>query len=142
SRTNAEVVTRYQEEVAALDDKIEKLQEEKRSLQKEEVREEAEGVVTEDSQSDERLLKVKAALEDARSKQRKLEADPPAVEKAYAVAEGKGADAKIQKKGEPNNPGESAPRGFLEVLGGGTLPKDENGSGRLELAQWLTDPKN
>src|SRR5256885_6305694 len=37
---------------------------------------------------------------------------------------------------------ESAPRGFLQVLGGATLPKEENGSGRLELAEWLTDPKN
>jgi hypothetical protein len=34
------------------------------------------------------------------------------------------------------------PRGFLQVLGGQTLPKEEKGSGRLELAQWLTDGKN
>ncbi|MEY2429624.1 MAG: hypothetical protein QOJ40_2509 [Verrucomicrobiota bacterium] len=142
SRTNTEAVMEYQAELAALDDKIEKLQVEKRSLQKDEAREQARGGSTEDSSTDERLLKVKAALEDARSKQRMLEADPPAVEKAYAVAEGQAADAKIQKKGDPNNPGEVAPRGFLQVLGGATLPKEETGSGRLELAQYLTDPNN
>jgi uncharacterized protein DUF1553/uncharacterized protein DUF1549/cytochrome c len=142
SRTNAEAVMKYQAELAALDDQIEKLQVEKRSLEKEEAREEARDATTEESQTDDRLLKVKAALEDAHTKQRMFEADPPAAEKAYAVAEAKAADAKIQKKGDPNNPGEVAPRGFLQVFGGATLPKDETGSGRLELAQWLTDPKN
>ncbi len=133
---------KYQDEVAALDDQIEKLKVEKRSLEKEGAREEARDVTAGESHTDERLLKVKAALEDAHTKQRMLEATPPAVEKAYAVAEAKAADAKIQKKGDPNNQGEVAPRGFLQVLGGATLPKEETGSGRLELAQWLTDPKN
>ena len=103
----------YQAKLAALDDKIEKLQVEKRSLEKEEAGEETEGVSSKEGQADERLLKVKAALEDARFKQRKLEADPPVVEKAYAVAEGKPADAAIQKKGDPNNTGEAAPRAVL-----------------------------
>jgi hypothetical protein len=34
------------------------------------------------------------------------------------------------------------PRRFLEVLGGDRLPHPEAGSGRLELAQWLTRPEN
>jgi hypothetical protein len=34
------------------------------------------------------------------------------------------------------------PRRFLKVLGGQELPKDCAGSGRLELAGWLTDPAN
>ena len=34
------------------------------------------------------------------------------------------------------------PRHFLTVLGGQTLPAAEKGSGRLELAQWITDPAN
>ena len=61
---------------------------------------------------------------------------------AYAVAEGKAHDARIQKRGEPRLPGESVPRRFLEILGGDALPPQEKGSGRLELAEWLTRPSN
>ena len=35
-----------------------------------------------------------------------------------------------------------APRRFLQILGGQPLPADGKGSGRLQLAEWLTDPKN
>jgi hypothetical protein len=37
---------------------------------------------------------------------------------------------------------EIAPRGFPQVLGGQTLPPREHGSGRLELARWITDSAN
>jgi cytochrome c553 len=66
----------------------------------------------------------------------------PYLQKAYAVSEGKPANAKIMVRGEPASLGPEAPRGFLTVLGGQKLPADEQGSGRLELAQWITDPKN
>jgi hypothetical protein len=68
-----------------------------------------------------------------------LEHDAPDVARIYAVSEGKAGDAKIQIKGDPKKRGESVPRGFLTVLGGQTLPPDEKGSGRLELAQWITN---
>jgi len=71
-----------------------------------------------------------------------LENKPPALEKAYAVSEGKVANAKIQRQGDPKNLGEEAPRGFLQILGGERLPENEKGSGRSELAHWLTDPRN
>ena len=45
-------------------------------------------------------------------------------------------------RGEPGTLGPEVPRGFLTILGGQKLPPDEKGSGRLELAQWITDPKN
>src|SRR5262249_33547001 len=67
------------------------------------------------------------------------EDDAPNIAKLYGVSEGKAFDAKIQKKGDPKNPGDSVPRGFLTVLGGQTLPPDEKGSGRRELAQWITE---
>jgi hypothetical protein len=38
--------------------------------------------------------------------------------------------------------GEEVPRGFLRIFGGQRLPKDCQGSGRLELVQWMTDPAN
>ncbi|RYD63205.1 MAG: DUF1553 domain-containing protein, partial [Verrucomicrobiaceae bacterium] len=49
-------------------------------------------------------------------------------------------NTKLQKKGEPRNLGDEVPRGFLSVLGGQTLPAEEKGSGRKQLAEWLTDP--
>jgi hypothetical protein len=60
---------------------------------------------------------------------------------AFAVCEGKPHDVRIHKRGEPADLGELAPRRFLEVLGGDRLPAGA-GSGRLELARWLTRPEN
>jgi len=45
-------------------------------------------------------------------------------------------------RGEPNQLGPEVPRGFLTILGGAKLPPEEKGSGRLALAQWVTDPTN
>lgn len=61
---------------------------------------------------------------------------------AYALAEGPPADAPVQIRGEPGRAGKPVPRHFLTVLGGQALPRGNKGSGRLELAAWLTDPKN
>lgn len=61
-------------------------------------------------------------------------------------------DAALRLGGDPHNPGERVPRGFLSLL---PLPADpkianrrligfgfQKSSGRLELAEWLTDPAN
>ncbi len=72
-----------------------------------------------------------------------LERDfPKAAPKAYAVSEGAAADARIQRKGDPHDRGAIVPRGFLQILGGHTLPPEEKESGRRELADWITDPGN
>jgi len=58
---------------------------------------------------------------------------------AYAVRDGKPTDVKIQKGGNPGNLGEVVPRGVLKCLDphpSMAIPKE--GSGRLELARWLT----
>src|SRR5262249_2692702 len=88
------------------------------------------------------LEQVGAELEQARTRLQNLEAHPVIVEKAYAVSEGTPGNAKIQKKGDPKKLGDEVPRGFLQILGGPRLPDGAKGSGRYELAQWLTDPKN
>ena len=69
-----------------------------------------------------------------------LEAGP--CEMAYGVVEGTAHNARIQVRGEPDQPGAEVPRGLIKVLGGGTLPADTQGSGRLELARWITQPDN
>lgn len=67
---------------------------------------------------------------------------PDLGESAYAVTEGTPADARIQIYGDAKNLGPVARRGFPQVLGGGPLGKDCSGSGRLDLARWLTSPEN
>ena len=84
------------------------------------------------------LMQVKVEMADLRERQLRLEfSRPMAVEKAYAVQDGVPADAKIQRKGDPQNLGETVRRGFLTVLGGQKLAGDAKGSGRLELAGWI-----
>jgi hypothetical protein len=88
------------------------------------------------------VAQVSAELGQVRLRISELESHPPSAEKAYAVSEGNAADAKIQIKGDPKKLGDQVPRGFLQILGGERLPVSEKGSGRLELAQWISDPKN
>ena len=57
---------------------------------------------------------------------------------AYGVSEGTAAAARIQKRGDPELAGAEVPRRWLEVLGGDPLPADAAGSGRRELAEWVT----
>jgi hypothetical protein len=67
-----------------------------------------------------------------------LVANAPYVDAAYAVADDNPVNARIQKRGEPHNLGDEVPRRFLKIFGGEALPPECTGSGRLELAQWLT----
>ena len=59
----------------------------------------------------------------------------------YAVAEGKVANAHVQKRGEPKELGDEVPRKNLDFLGGQIVPAGV-GSGRVELGQWLSSPQN
>src|SRR5262249_23322468 len=73
---------------------------------------------------------------------RRLSNQYPYFQKAYAVSEGKPVNAKVMVRGEPATLGAEVPRGFLSVLGGEKVPPEEKGSGRLELAEWVTDSRN
>ncbi len=85
------------------------------------------------------IAAIDARADETAAELRRLLADGP-VGMAYAMAEGTPADARIQRRGEPDDPGEEVPRGFIAVLGEATLPELPTGSGRLELARWLTRP--
>ena len=68
----------------------------------------------------------------------RLAAGPVAM--AYGVAEGTPHAARIQIRGEPDKPGAEVPRSFIRALGQAELPPGVAGSGRLELAHWLSRP--
>ncbi len=89
-----------------------------------------------------RLDAATKALADAKKKRAQLDAEAPAVPNAYAVTDAKPANAKIHLRGDPRRLGEEVSRHFPAVLGGQRLPGDGTGSGRLHLADWLTDSKN
>jgi hypothetical protein len=60
---------------------------------------------------------------------------------AFAVVEGKPADARLQRRGDPEQLGEVVPRRWLEVLGGKPI-SDKSASGRLDLANWIATAEN
>ncbi len=70
-----------------------------------------------------------------------LAAQAPRKETAYAVVEGPPAHARLHLRGDPEKPGEEVPRRWLELFGGEPLPANA-GSGRRELANWLSDARN
>jgi hypothetical protein len=59
---------------------------------------------------------------------------------AYAMAEGTPHAAPIQRRGEPSQPGELAPREVPIAVGASTATPISSGSGRRELAERLTRP--
>lgn len=58
-----------------------------------------------------------------------------------AIERDQTADARIQLRGEKSKPGDVVPRRNLEILGVERVP-DASGSGRRQLADWLTRPSN
>ncbi len=66
----------------------------------------------------------------------------PDVPMIYGASEGKPQNARIMVKGDPKALGPEVPRGFLTILGGQQLPSGAAGSGRAQLAGWITDPTN
>ncbi len=87
-------------------------------------------------------------LEAAKRAKARVEKEPLTYPTAYAVADRpaggkrKAGNACIQKGGDPDHPGAEVPRRFLSLFGGQALPPGTAGSGRLQLAEWITDAKN
>jgi hypothetical protein len=74
---------------------------------------------------------------------KRLEESIPRLDSAMGVTDGKATDLRVLLRGDPEIPGKVQARGFLSVL---KIPEakvpGENSSGRLELANWMTSPKN
>lgn len=69
-------------------------------------------------------------------------AKDPGMELVFAVGEGKAHDAKLHRRGNPKQTGDAIPRGFIGAIEGVEKQQIGKGSGRLELARWLTDPSH
>jgi hypothetical protein len=67
---------------------------------------------------------------------------PPEPDMACAVVEGQSVDQKVLVRGDYNNPGEDAPKGFPTILARPTDSPIKTNSGRLELATWLAAADN
>src|SRR5260370_18506911 len=66
----------------------------------------------------------------------------PVLQSAYAVAEGAPHNAPVLLRGDPNQRGDEVARRFLKILGAQELPRNCKSSGRMQLAEWIADPKN
>lgn len=58
------------------------------------------------------------------------------------MTDGNGVDQPVLIRGNPRLPGEAVPRRFLTALGGEDTAPFGEGSGRLDLAEAVTDPNN
>lgn len=67
---------------------------------------------------------------------------PPEPAMASAVTEGVSVDQHVFVRGDHLNPGEPVAKQFPIVLAGAQQTPVTKGSGRLELAQWLTKPEH
>jgi hypothetical protein len=81
-----------------------------------------------------------AALKDQLDQLKK--AGPPEPTFACGVAEGKIIDQPVFIRGNPEAKGEIVPKRFPLILAGDRQPAISHGSGRLELAHWLAEPRN
>ena len=72
--------------------------------------------------------------------QRLEESLPPEPDMACAVEEGEPVQQKVFVRGDYNNLGEDVPKAFPAILKKNESAVDWEGSGRLQLANWLTRP--
>ena len=85
------------------------------------------------------------ALRKTLAERAELERNAPTKEipMACAVKEGKVVDQPLFVRGNHESPGEIVPKSFMRVIAGDNPPaKLESGSGRLDLANWLTSPQH
>ncbi|MCB1089933.1 MAG: PSD1 domain-containing protein [Verrucomicrobiae bacterium] len=88
------------------------------------------------------LAKARADFADYDAKLRDFEARMPTF--AMGVRDmDRPADTRIRIRGVPSSPGDTVPRGFLQVASFPNQPKvDSSQSGRLELARWIASPSH
>jgi len=98
----------------------------------------SETIETQVAEATEALAECEAALKAAQK------SPPPVIEFAMAVRDfEKPEDCRVHIRGEIGKLGDAVPRGFVSAVDvRGEYEIDSAASGRLELAEWLTDPSN
>jgi hypothetical protein len=129
----------YLDQLTPLDAELKRLKEEKKALEKGTLETEGGTAPTPGKRT---LKEVKAEIEALKQRRLPIAARMPVLEAAYAVVDETPHNARIQRRGDSKNLGDEVPRRFLQILGGQELSLAQKGSGRLELAEWLTDSKN
>ncbi len=84
---------------------------------------------------------IERQLAESRQRHRLLSDTGPYEFLYAAVDQDETKDARVRMRGDRDKLGDEVPRKNLEILGGDRLPADA-GSGRAELAEWLTRDQN
>jgi hypothetical protein len=99
-----------------------------------------------DSKKAARIAKLEGELANRERELKALNKNAPSIPIAMCVVDNPGetiADTELRIRGVESNRGEPVPRGFLEVATWEGAPEVRgDSSGRLEFAQWITDPKH
>ena len=149
-------VAEIDKQLKALDDRLNKLKKRRNELREKQKQQKknqpaAEQPAEEASPGDEKdpgppslqeqLAEVQQQLQTLTQKRNELAATRPDVPRAMGVREGSVENVRIHLRGSHLTLGREEPRHFLQLAAGVNQPlPDDNSSGRLELARWLTDP--
>jgi cytochrome c553 len=118
---------------------LDKDKERQRKLEEQRKREREYTITREELLTDEAKQRVKALRAEYDEMKKAAPAEP---EMADAVEEGKPVEQHVLIRGDYNSPGDVAPKLFPSIVAKPEDPKIESGSGRLQLAEWLTRPDN
>jgi hypothetical protein len=95
------------------------------------------------AQAQVKKLEAQVAAEKKPAPEPAAKGGPPPELLMAVLDAGNPSDTELRLRGEPNDKGRSVPRGFLTIGSVGHVPEIEpDGSGRLELANWLTQTDN
>ena len=112
-------------------------------LMEEELREYREKGRKRTGKNQNRIRILNRDIRDTRENIKNLEMKAPGSDEAMGVRDGRIADSRVLIRGEIRNQGERVKRGFPQVLDGVKgQPIGNRSSGRLQLANWLTQPDN
>jgi mono/diheme cytochrome c family protein len=131
----------YNDRVKPLDDRLKQLEDEKKALDKAGAADDKDKTAAPVAahRTVKEIIKEIAEVNKQRDALRK---EMPNLETAYAVADENPHNAPVLLRGDPSKRGDVVPRRFLQILGGQELAPDCKTSGRMQMADWIADPKN